>query len=131
MVFSLKNNTDLVMSMFDNLPDKILNQLDNMLIHSDQGVLYRTIRYHDFVTSHKIIQSMSHRGNCYDNALMESFFGTFNVETIKIEKVNTLEELKAVLQEYGRYYNEERLKSTLGYKSPYQYRRENGFEKYC
>ena len=74
---------------------------------------------------------MSHRGNCYDNALMESFFGTFKVETIGMKEVNTLEELKTILHEYGKYYNEERLKSTLGYKSPYQYRRENGFENYC
>ena len=131
MVFSLKNNTDLVMSMFDNMPDNILKQLDNMLIHSDQGILYRTVRYHDFINSHNITQSMSHRGNCYDNALMESFFGTFKIETIRIKPVNTLEELKVILHEYGRYYNEERLKSTLGYKSPFQYRRENGFEKFC
>lgn len=131
MVFSLKNDTALVMSMFDNLPDKVLNRLDNMLIHSDQGILYRTVRYHDFINSHHITQSMSHRGNCYDNALMESFFGTFKAETIKLEPVNTLEDLKMTLREYGRYYNEERLKSTLGYKSPYQYRRENGYGNFC
>lgn len=62
---------------------------------------------------------------------MESFFETFKVETIKIEAVNTLEELKVILHEYGKYYNEERLKSTLRYKSSYQYRRENSFENYC
>ena len=131
MVFSLKNNTDLIMSMFDNLPENVLNQLDNMLIHSDQGILYRTVRYHDFIRCHNIIQSMSHRGNCYDNALMESFFGTFKVETINLEPVNSLEELAQMIKEYGEYYNKHRIKSTLGYKSPYQYRRENGFENYC
>ena len=131
MVFSQKNNTDLVMSMFEDMPKKVLKQLDNMLLHSDQGILYRTVRYHDFVRQHNITQSMSHRGNCYDNALMESFFGTFKVETIKLEPVNSLEELTQMLKEYGEYYNKHRIKSTLGYKSPYQYRRENGFEKYC
>ena len=131
IVFSQKNNTDLVMSMFEDMPKKVLKQLDNMLIHSDQGILYRTVRYHDFVRQHNITQSMSHRGNCYDNALMESFFGTFKVETIKLEPVKSLAELTQMLKEYGEYYNKHRIKSTLGYKSPYQYRRDNGFGKYC
>ena len=78
------------MSMFEKLNKKILKQLDNMMIHSGQGTLYSTIRYHDFIKSHNITQSMSHRGNCYDNALMESFFGTFKSEAIRLQPITRL-----------------------------------------
>ena len=130
MVFSTKNNTDLVMSMFERMPESISSLIENMLIHSDQGILYRTVRYHEFITRHNIVQSMSHRGNCYDNALVESFFGTFKAETIRIEPITTIEGLAETLKSYAIYYNRERIKSTLGYKSPFQYRRDNGYEKY-
>lgn len=127
---SLSNDTDLIMSMFNSLPAERQHLLDNMLIHSDQGVLYRTVRYHDFVRSHSIIQSMSRRANCYDNASVESFFGTFKCETMRIHPITSLNQLIKELHEYTAYYNEVRLKSTLGYKSPFQYRKENGFENF-
>lgn len=101
-----------------------------MMIHSDQGILYRTVRYHDFVRSHSIVQSMSRRANCYDNATVESFFGTFKSETIRLYPITSLDQLVKELIEYATYYNEVRLKSTLGYKSPFQYRKENGFENF-
>ena len=130
MVFSTKNNTDLVMSMFETMSESTSDLLQNMLIHSDQGILYRSLRYHEFMARHKIVQSMSHRGNCYDNALMESFFGTFKAETIRIKPISTIEELTQTLKSYATYYNRDRLKSTLGYRSPFQYRKDNGYEKY-
>lgn len=79
----------------------------------------RSVRYKEFVDSHSITQSMSRRGNCYDNAVVESFFGTFKAETIRLYRINTLEQLAEELKDYARYYNRERLKSTLGYKSPF------------
>ena len=113
------------MSMFDGISQSDLAKLK--MIHSDQGVLYRTYRYHDFMAFWQIQQSMSRRGNCYDNAVVESFFGTFKCETVKLYQIRSKEELAKELVEYVRYYNEERLKSTLGYKSPMQYRQLNGF----
>lgn len=130
IVYSLKNNTDLIMSMYEQVPDDHKNYLDNMLIHTDQGILYRSVRYKEFIDSHSITQSMSRRGNCYDNAVVESFFGTFKAETIRLYRINTLEQLAEELKDYARYYNRERLKSTLGYKSPFDYRKDNGFEKF-
>ena len=130
MVHSLSNDTDLIMSMFNNLPADSQHLIDNMLIHSDQGKLYRTVRYHDFLRSHSIVQSMSRRANCYDNATAESFFGTFKSETMRLYPITSLEQLAKELNEYATYYNEVRLKSTLGYKSPFQYRKENGFENF-
>lgn len=127
LVYSLSNNTDLVMSMYEAIPKKKIRLLDNMLIHSDQGILYRTIRYNNFIRSHHITQSMSRRGNCYDNAVAESFFGTFKSETIRLYAIDTLQGLSDELKAYVKYYNEERIKSTLGYKSPLQYRKDNGY----
>ena len=128
MVISYRNNTDLIMSMFHNMDESRLNKLNNMLIHSDQGILYRTIRYHEFLKSKHIIQSMSRRGNCYDNAVVESFFGTFKSETIKLYKIKNIRLFANDLKAYIKYYNEVRIKSTLGYKSPLDYRKSNGFE---
>lgn len=130
IVHSLSNDTDLIMSMFNNLPADSQHLIDNMMIHSDQGILYRTVRYHDFVRSHSIVQSMSRRANCYDNATVESFFGTFKSETMRLNPITSLDQLVKELTEYATYYNEIRLKSTLGYKSPFQYRKENGFENF-
>lgn len=128
MVMSSRNNTDLVMSMFDNMDQDKLNRLENMLIHSDQGILYRTTRYYEFLKTNHIVQSMSRRGNCYDNAVVESFFGTFKSETIRLYPIKSIEQLSNELIDYSKYYNEVRLKSSLGYKSPLEYRKSNGFE---
>ena len=99
-----------------------------MLIHSDQRILYRTIRYHEFLETKHIVQSMSRRGNCYDNAVVESFFGTFKSETIRLYPIKSIEQLANELIDYTKYYNEIRLKSSLGYNSPLEYRKSNGFE---
>lgn len=128
MVMSYRNNTDLIMSMFHDMDQSRLNRLNNMLIHSDQGILYRTIRYHEFLKSNCIVQSMSRRGNCYDNAVVESFFGTFKSETIKLYAIKSTRLFANELKDYIKYYNEVRIKSSLGYKSPLDYRKSNGFE---
>ena len=128
IAMSCNNNTDLIMSMFDSMSQAQLDRLENILIHSDQGVLYRTVRYHEFLQTKHIVQSMSRRGNCYDNAVVESFFGTFKSETIRIMPIRDLEQLAKELADYTKYYNEVRIKSTLGYKSPLEYRKYNGFD---
>lgn len=128
IAMSRNNNTNLIMSMFDSMSQAQLDRLENILIHSDQGVLYRTVRYHEFLQAKHIVQSMSRRGNCYDNAVVESFFGTFKSETIRIMPIRDLEQLAKELADYTKYYNEVRIKSTLGYKSPLEYRKYNGFD---
>lgn len=131
IVYSLHNNTNLIMSMYEALRPAQKERLEGMLIHSDQGVLYRSWRYHDFMKRNHITQSMSRRGNCYDNALVESFFGTFKTETIKLRPIKSLEQLSQEIKAYAEYYNKKRIKSTLGYRSPYQYRLDNGFGEFC
>lgn len=128
MTMSNRNNTDLIMSMFDKMEQSCLDRLENMLIHSDQGILYRSTRYYEFLKTRHIVQSMSRRGNCYDNAVIESFFGTFKSETIRLYPIKSIGQLANELREYTKYYNEVRLKSSLGYRSPLEYRKCNGFE---
>ncbi|ALO25274.1 putative IS1236 transposase [Leptospira borgpetersenii serovar Mini str. 201000851] len=69
------------------------------------------------------IQSMSRKGNCYDNALMESFFKTLKVEEVYKRKFNTIQEAQYFLFDYiERYYNRKRRHSALGYLSPVEFR---------
>jgi len=70
----------------------------------------------------EVVQSMSRKGNCYDNAAMESFFGTLKCELFQLNKFDTTETLKDALHDYIRYYNEDRIKLGLGGLSPVAYR---------
>jgi transposase InsO family protein len=95
--------------------------------HSDRGVQYASIDYKDKLLKVKIIQSMSRRGNCYDNAFAESFFGTLKKELIYRRKFKTREEAKAAIFEYIEcWYNKSRMHSSLGYLTPLMYE-ENHF----
>ena len=67
-------------------------------------------------------QSMSAKGNAYDNAVVESFFGTLKCETIYLQKVKSLSDLIRTIDEYIYWYNQYRIKLTLGGYSPIQYR---------
>ena len=93
-----------------------------LIIHSDRGVQYRSVGYQDLITRIGVISSMSRRSNCWDNAVMESFFSRMKVELIYGEKFNSLQEMKSSIFEYIEiFYNRVRQHSTLGYLSPYEY----------
>ena len=77
------------------------------IIHSDQGILYFTDDFQKAVKDRNLIQSMSRRGNCWDNAPQESFFGHFKDEC-DYKKCRNLEELQACIDSYRLYYNQER-----------------------
>ncbi|OBW98327.1 transposase, partial [Gallibacterium genomosp. 1] len=68
------------------------------------------------------VQSMSRKGNCLDNAAMESFFSRMKVECCYGKSFDSIEELESVIKEYVRYYNEERIQLKLNGLSPVQYR---------
>ena len=70
----------------------------------------------------RIIQSMSRKGNCLDNAIIENFFGTLKSELFYTQKFKSTEELKQQIKEYINYYNNERIKSNLNKMSPIKYR---------
>lgn len=90
-------------------------------IHSDQGGHYTSPTYQKLVKQYKLGQSMSRRGNCWDNAPQESFFGHFKDEAT-IKPCETLEELKREIKNYMRYYNHYRYQWDLKKMTPVQYR---------
>lgn len=95
---------------------------DRLILHSDQGWQYRMEKYSRQLKERSIEQSMSRRGNCLDNAAMESFFGTLKSEYFHLNKFTGLDELKAGLEDYIRYYNVDRIKLKLGCLSPINFR---------
>ena len=90
-----------------------------MIHHSDRGVQYAAHAFQDTLERHGIVCSMSGKGNCYDNAVKESFFHTLKTELCEHERYRTREEARASIFEYiEAFYNRQRLHSTLGYLSP-------------
>lgn len=90
-----------------------------LLHHSDRGVQYACESYRQMLTEHGIEASMSRTGNCYDNAVMESFFGTLKTELIYHEHYATRAQARSSIFEYVEvFYNRQRRHSAIGYKSP-------------
>lgn len=101
---------------------KKLGDGDKPLLHSDQGWQYRMSAYQHKLQQHGLQQSMSRKGNCLDNAAMESFFATLKSEFFYLEKPSSIEDLENGLEQYIQYYNNVRIKSKLNGLSPVQYR---------
>jgi transposase InsO family protein len=99
-----------------------LGEHDRPVVHSDQGWQYQMSWYRDLLASKSLIQSMSRKGNCLDNAAMESFFGTLKAEFFHPNKFASIDQLQAGLKRYIHYYNHERIKLKLKGLSPVQYR---------
>ncbi|WP_243488501.1 IS3 family transposase [Massilia violaceinigra] len=95
---------------------------DKPIMHSDQGWQYRMPAYQKMLEQKGIVQSMSRKGNCLDNAAMESFFAVLKTEYFHLNKFSSVEELKKGLAEYIDYYNHCRIKMKLNGLSPVQYR---------
>jgi putative transposase len=92
---------------------------EGLLHHSDRGSQYCSEAYRKLLARNGITCSMSRRGNCWDNAAMESFFGTLKKELVHHERYRTRAEARSSIFEYiEMFYNRERLHSTLGYLSP-------------
>jgi putative transposase len=107
------------MRLVDKMLDEALATLqpgDAPVLHSDQGWQYQMASYQARLSSRDVKQSMSRKGNCLDNAVVEHFFGLLKSECWFNE------ELKHAVDEYIHYYNHERLKVKLNGLSPVQYR---------
>ena len=112
---------DLVSSMLKKALRK-LAPTDKPMLHSDQGWQYRMPAYQRILRERGIVQSMSRRGNCLDNAAMESFFAVLKSECFYLNKFANVDALQAELTRYIHYYNHDRIKLKLKGLSPVQYR---------
>jgi putative transposase len=102
---------------FKKIPNKT-----NLMLHSDQGWQYQMKQYQHLLKEKGIIQSMSRKGNCLDNAIIENFFGILKSELFYLKKYKSIDQLKKEINEYIIYYNKDRIKSNLNKMSPIQYR---------
>ena len=89
-----------------------------LIVHSDQGSQYSATKFKDLVAHHKAVQSMSRRGNCYDNAHAESFWSRLKTELLDGGSFRNLTEARLEISHYLAYYNNERRHSALGYLAP-------------
>ncbi|WP_439883551.1 IS3 family transposase [Pontibacter sp. MBLB2868] len=95
---------------------------ESLLFHSDRGVQYACSAFREQLAGVPVVQSMSRKGNCWDNAVAESFFKTLKTELIYHRKFNTRQEAKLAVFEYIEgFYNRERRHSALGYLTPCQF----------
>ncbi len=101
-------------------------ELKDVIVHSDQGSTYASGDYRALLKENNMLCSMSRKGECHDNAVAESFFGTLKTELVDHEDYKTRVEAKQSLFEYIEvFYNRQRRHSYLGYLSPVEYERAN------
>ena len=117
---SRNNDIDLVIGSLRNITD-LKSESEEIIIHSDQGHQYISHVYQNYLRSKKVTQSMSRRGNCYDNAPIESFFGHMKDECDYKDWTN-IKELKRKIRSYMSFYNEKRPQWSLKRKTPVEYR---------
>ena len=105
-----------------NMAGKRLNKVEGLILHSDQGWQYQMIAYRRILAEQGIIQSMSRKGNCLDNAAMESFFERLKTECFYGKEFKTKEEIVKAVRDYLDYYNHRRIQLKLKGLGPIQYR---------
>lgn len=114
-----------VFKLVKNMLDKALSKLcdaQRPILHSDQGWQYQMPTWRKMLEKRNVIQSMSRKGNCLDNAAMESFFATLKSEFFHPNHFDSIESLRDGVEDYIRYYNNDRIRLKLKGLSPVQYR---------
>jgi transposase InsO family protein len=121
---SMKMTVQLVLDAFQMARRRALLKR-GAIIHTDRGSQYAAVEFRRLLYIHGFRQSMSARGNCYDNAQAESFFSRFKAELIEDGRFDSIEEARTEILSYiDGYYNRIRRHSALGYKSPLEFERE-------
>ena len=120
---ALSPNLEQIKRMLDKAFDKY-SSVNGLILHSDQGWQYQHAYYRNRLKEHGIIQSMSRKGNCYDNCIMETFFGRIKTELYYgFEKDYTsFEEFAIAIDEYIDYYNSKRIQAKTKWMPPVKYR---------
>jgi putative transposase len=106
--------------MLENALERLPEE-HQLLMHSDQGWHYQMKKYRHALKSRGIVQSMSRKGNCYDNSVIENFFGIMKSELLYFKEFESVEHFKLELEKYINYYNNKRMKAKLK-MSPVEYR---------
>ena len=132
-VMNVKSRKIIGLSMSDKLSQELAsaalkdavgrqNPSEGLIHHSDRGRQYASYAYQELLREYGMTPSMSRSGNCYDNAYVESFFGTLKTELVYGERYRTRLEARLSIFEYVEvFYNRQRSHSALGYRSPEQY----------
>jgi transposase InsO family protein len=133
VVMNLKSRKVIGLSMSDKLSQELASAAlrdavgrqsppEGLIHHSDRGRQYASYAYQELLREYRIIPSMGRSGNCYDNAYVESFFGTLKTELVHGERYRSRLEARLSIFEYVEvFYNRQRRHSALGYRSPEQY----------
>jgi transposase InsO family protein len=108
---------DMLREAFRKIPDN-----SHLILHSDQGWLYQMRGYQKMLRDKGIRQSMSRKGNCYDNSVIENFFGILKSEFYHNQKFSSVDQFSKELSEYIDYYNNRRIKVKLNGLSPVEFR---------
>ena len=121
--YTISDSPDLrmVMDMVNSAIRKV-NPQEGLVLHSDQGWHYQHMQYQMALKRYGIIHSMSRKGNCLDNAMMENFFGIMKSELQYLQEFKDMDHFKQELKKYIHYYNNDRIKLRLKGKRPVQYR---------
>ena len=109
--------TEMLNKAFKTIPDNT-----NLILHSDQGWQYQHKHYQKMLVNKGIRQSMSRKGNCLDNSVMENFFGLVKTEFFYLQEFDTIEQFREELVKYLDYYNNQRIKLKLNGLTPAQHR---------
>lgn len=115
-----RNDLDLVLDTLTELAIK--RNVYRSILHSDQGYQYTSIKYHQQVEQLGIIGSHSRKGNCHDNACIESFFSHFKSECLYLLAGNSEDEVIQAVEEYIYFYNYQRFQKRLNHLAPIEYR---------
>lgn len=119
---SQKPSAESIMDALNKTIEKTEDCKYRRTFHSDQGWAYQMKAYVRTLKENNIFQSMSRKGNCHDNSVMENFFGLIKQEMYYGVVYYSYEELKSAIEKYIKYYNEKRIKEKLGWMSPVEYR---------
>ncbi len=116
------------MVQISNMLEKAFSKFTNtngIIFHSDQGWQYQHSYYREELKKHGVIQSMSRKGNCYDNCIMETFFGRLKTEMFYGNERDfmSFDEFKKAIDEYINYYNNRRIQAKTKWMPPVKYRK--------
>ncbi|QRG67583.1 IS3 family transposase [Brevibacillus choshinensis] len=119
----VRNDNELVLRTFEKAFEKT-KDVTGLIVHSDQGFQYTSYAYHDMLPKVGAQISMSRRGNCYDNASMESFFSHLKTEGLYPYDIRSVDEAQRRIEEYIQFYNQSRPQRRLKKLTPVEFRRQ-------